>query len=217
MESPSKQSMAGLVHVDRAVARRILGGDEAAFQDLFDRFFPRLYRFALARIGNNPDTARDIVQQTFCNAIGRLDSYRGEAALYTWFCQICRNVIADHFRTSGRRSERVVLLEDQPNARAILESLAAPEGDEPETGVWREQVHRIVEATLDSLPGRYGEVLEWKYIDGLSVIEIAARLDLGQKAAESLLTRAREAFRDAIAELFGTTDELIAPSGRQSG
>jgi RNA polymerase sigma-70 factor (ECF subfamily) len=208
--------MADLVHVDRAVARRILGGDEAAFQDLFDRFFPRLYRFALARIGDDPDTARDIVQQTFLNAIERLDSYRGEAALYTWFCQICRNVLADHFRKKGRSAERVTLLEDQPNARAILESLTASVGDEPETGVWREQLHRIVEATLDSLPGRYGEVLEWKYIDGLSVIEIAARLDLGAKAAESLLTRAREAFRDAIADLAGATDDLIAPSGRHS-
>ena len=117
--------MSDLVHVDRAVARRILGGDEGAFQELFDRFFPRLYRFVLARVGNDPDAARDIVQQTFCNAIGRLDSYRGEAALYTWFCQICRNVLTDHFRSKGR-AESVMLLEDQPNARAILESLAAP-------------------------------------------------------------------------------------------
>jgi len=194
--------MAELVHVDRALARRILGGDEAAFRDLFDRFFPRLYRFALARVGGDPDTAQDIVQQTFCNAIERLDSYRGEAALYTWFCQICRNVVMDHYRSKGRGAARVVLLEDQPNARAILESLAAPATDQPDAGAWREQVHRIVEVTLDALPGRYGDVLEWKYIDGLSVKEIANRLDLGSKAAESLLTRARESFRDAIAGMI---------------
>ncbi len=207
--------MADLVHVDRAVARRILAGDEAAFRELFDRFFPRLYRFALARVGGDPDTAQDIVQQTFCNAIERLDTYRGEAALYTWFCQICRNVVADHFRRKGRGATRVVLLEDQPNARAILESLAAPAADQPESGVWREQVQRIVEATLDSLPGHYGEVLEWKYVDGLSVKEIAGRLDLGAKAAESLLTRARESFRDAIVELVGAREDLSAPIVRQ--
>ena len=208
--------MSDLVHVDRAVARRILGGDEGAFQDLFDRFFPRLYRFVLARIGHDPDTARDIVQQTVCNAIAQLDSYRGEAALYTWFCQICRNVLADHFRSKGRAGN-VTLIEDHPDARAILESLAAPVSDEPETGVWRDQLHRIVEATLDSLPGRYGEVLEWKYIDGLSVAEIATRLHVGAKAAESLLTRAREAFRDAIVELFGAADDLRMPDGGHSG
>lgn len=194
--------MAELVHVDRALARRILGGDEEAFRELFDRFFPRLYRFALARLPRDPDAARDVVQQTFCQAIEKLDTYRGEAALYTWFCQICRNVLADQYRHNDRLAGRVVLLEDRPDARAILESLAASAADEPEAGALREQVHRIVEATLDALPGRYGEALEWKYIDGLSVREIAGRLSLGEKAAESLLTRARESFREAIAGLI---------------
>ncbi len=59
-----------------------------------------------------------------------------------------------------------------------------------------------MEATLDALPGRYGEALEWKYIDGLSVREIAERLTLSEKAAESVLTRARESFREAIAEMI---------------
>ncbi len=53
--------------------------------------------------------------------------------------------------------------------------------------------------TLDYLPDRYGDALEWKYIQELSVQEIAARLKVSPKAAESLLSRAREAFRDAFA------------------
>jgi RNA polymerase sigma-70 factor (ECF subfamily) len=209
--------MADLIHADRAVAHQILGGDEAAFRELFDRFFPRLYRFALARVGGDRDTAEDIVQQTFCNAIERLESYRGEAALYTWFCQICRNAIADHYRRRQGGNERFVLLEDQPNVRAILEALAAPTDDEPETGVWRQQIHRVVEATLDALPGRYGEVLEWKYLDGESVEEIARRLGLGAKATESLLTRARVAFRAAISELAAASDELTGALGPSPG
>jgi RNA polymerase sigma-70 factor (ECF subfamily) len=206
--------MAEEVHVDRAVARRIVGGDEAAFRDLFDRFFPRLYRFALVRVDGDRDTAQDIVQETFCNAIERLDGYRGEAALYTWFCQICRNAIADHYRRRQRGGERVVLLEDQPNVREILDALAGPTADEPDTGVWRQQIHRVVEATLDALPGHYGEVLEWKYLDGETVEEIARRLELGTKAAESLLTRARVAFRTAISELAGASDEFTGALGR---
>lgn len=194
--------MAELVHADRALARRILGGDEEAFRDLFDRYFPRLYRFALAHLDGDRDAAQDMVQQTFCNAIERLDSYRGEAALYTWFCQICRNAVADHYRRNGRGTARLVLLEDRPDARAILESLAAPEMEQPESGAWQAQLQRLVVATLDALPGRYGDVLEWKYIDGLSVKEIAGRLALGDKAAESLLSRARESFRQAVAGMI---------------
>jgi RNA polymerase sigma-70 factor (ECF subfamily) len=193
--------MGEIEHVDRALARRILQGDEAAFRDLFDRFFPRLYRFALARLSGDPDAAQDIVQQTFCNAISRLDQYRGEAALYTWFCQICRNAVTDHHRRGSFRTGRVVLIEDEPNARAILESLSAVESDEPEAQAMREQAHRLIEATLDALPGRFGDALEWKYVDGLSVQEIAERLCIGAKAAESLLTRARNAFREAIAAM----------------
>jgi len=200
-----------VVHVDRVVARRILAGDEQAFQELFDRFFPRLYRFALTRLDGDRQTAEDIVQQTFCNAIERLDTYRGEAALYTWFCQICRNSLADHFRRRGRGAERVVLLEDQPNVRAILESLTAPAQDSPEVGLWRSEVHRMVQAVLDALPGHYGDVLEWKYVDGLSVREIAGRLGQSPKAAESVLARARGVFREAITEMAGTPDALAPP------
>lgn len=209
--------MADLAHVDRAVARRILGGDQAAFQDLFDRFFPRLYRFALARLGGDAETAREVVQQTFCNAIEHLDRYRGEAALYTWFCQICRNVVADHFRRRGQGAARLALVEDQPNVRAILEALTAPASDEPETGAWQAQVRRIVEAALDALPGRHAEVLEWKYVDGLSVREIAVRLNVGDKAAESLLTRARDSFREAIGQFAGAAEDLTSPIGPQPG
>ena len=55
--------------------------------------------------------------------------------------------------------------------------------------------------TLDCLPERYGDALEWKYIQELSVHEIATRLKVTPKAAESLLSRAREAFRDAFAAI----------------
>jgi RNA polymerase sigma-70 factor, ECF subfamily len=199
------------VHVDQALSRRILAGDAAAFRSLFDSFFPRLYRFALARLGGDEEAASEVVQQTFCKAIEGLDSYRGEAALYTWFCQVCRNVLIDYRRANSREARTVVLLEDQPNVRAILEALAAPAADQPDLHAWQQDVRRLVQATVDTLPERYGVILEWKYVDGLSVEDIAARLDIGAKAAESLLTRARHAFRDAITALAGTPDALRPP------
>lgn len=203
--------MSDAVHMDRAVARQILNGDEGAFRRLFDSFFPRLYRFALARLDGDHDAASEIVQQTFCKAIERLDTYRGEAALYTWFCQVCRNTLVDYCRAANRRRGRVVPLEDEPNLRAILEALTAPAAEQPEVGAWQRDVRRLVQATVDTLPERYGEVLEWKYVDGLSVKEIAAQLDLGAKAAESLLTRARSAFREAIVALAEAPDALRPP------
>lgn len=200
------------VHVDRAVAKRILAGDDNAFRELFDSFFPRLYRFAIARLDGDADAASDVVQQTFCKAIQRLDTYRGEAALYTWFCQVCRNVIVDYCRAMNRRRETVVLFEDSVNVRAIIDSLSGPATDQPELSGWQRDVGRLVQATIDALPDRYGRILEWKYIDGLAVKEIAGKLELSSKAAESLLTRARTAFREAILAMADSEDALRPPN-----
>jgi RNA polymerase sigma-70 factor (ECF subfamily) len=196
---------------ERARVRRILKGDQAAFRELFDAYFPKLYRFALARLDGDHDAAAEVVQQTFCRAIEKLASWRGEAALYTWFCQICRNAIIDVCRARQRSARNVRLIEDEPQVRAVLEALAAPAADRPEFAAWRRDIARLVEATVDALPDHYAAVLEWKYVDGLPVAEIATRLGIGSKAAESLLTRARLAFREAITAMAATADALQPP------
>ena len=190
-------------HLDLATARKVLRGDEAAFRHLFDEYFPRLYRFALSRLHGDADAAGEIVQQTFCRAIERLETYRGEAALYTWFCQICSNLIIDYYRHRTQENRRLVSIEDSPEVQAILAALTDPEGEHGEAELVRRDVTRLVQATLDHLPARYGDILEWKYVDELPVAEIATRLTLSVKAAESLLGRARQAFRDALLALGG--------------
>ena len=70
-------------------------------------------------------------------------------------------------------------------------------------GLERQDLSERVRVTLDLLPRPYGDVLTWKYIEGLSVVEIAERLGSTAKAAESLLTRARVAFRDGFHTLAG--------------
>ncbi len=188
---------------DKALAERMLAGDEQAFEAFFDDHFPGLYRFTLARV-RDPDLARDLVQSAICQGIANLRSYRGEASLASWLYTICRHEISRHFKKSGKRT-MVELLEDQNDVRAALDSLPAAE-DGPERDLDEKELAHLVHTTLDRLPPRYGRALEWKYLDGLSVREIAERLGLGPKAAESLLTRARNAFRDGF-EAFGICTE----------
>jgi RNA polymerase sigma-70 factor (ECF subfamily) len=64
---------------------------------------------------------------------------------------------------------------------------------------------------LDFLPAHYGDALELKYVDGLTVAELAAHLGRTEKATESLLTRARDAFRLAASDLFAEGVEVIRP------
>jgi RNA polymerase sigma-70 factor (ECF subfamily) len=186
---------------ESALLRRLRQGDEGAFQEFFDAHFPRLYRFALTRVGDE-DAAEEIVQVTLIQAIRGLATFRGEAALFTWLVTICRREIASSFERMRRRST-VSLEEDLPEVRATLEALANLEAG-PDEATHRQEVARLVRVALDFLPARYGDVLEWKYIDEHSVSDIAGRLGLSPKAAESMLTRARQAFREAFSALTGS-------------
>lgn len=183
---------------DARLVRRMLRGDESAFDEFFDAYFDRLFRFAARRAAGD-DVAQDIAQATLVTAVRKLETWRGEAALFTWLCAICRRELAGHWARAGRQGATRAL-DDGPDVRSALEQIAAG-GDSPERAYERTEVARAVQLALDYLPGRYGDLLEWKYIEGRAVSEIAARLQSTPKAVESMLTRAREAFREAFAEL----------------
>lgn len=189
---------------DRRLVKRLLAHDREAFDAFFAGYFPRLYRFARTRLGDDADATKEVVQVTLTKAIRKLASYRGEAALFTWLCTICRNEIADHRARVARDRRHVVLIEDTPDIRAAVEAVAAPESDDPESNFRRLETTRLIQVALDQLPTSYGNALEWKYVYGYSVEEIAAKLGLGLEAAQSLLARAKRAFQEVYATL--TTD-----------
>lgn len=197
---------------DRRLVKRLLAHDREAFNAFFDGYFPRLYRFARTRLGGDPDTTKEIVQVTLTKAIRKLGSYRGEAALFTWLCTICRHEIADHRERVARDRKHLVLTEDAPDIRAAVEAIVAPDSDDPETSFRRLETTRLIQVALDQLPTHYGNALEWKYVYGYSVEEIAAKLGVGFEAAQSLLARAKRAFQEVYATL---TSELV--SGARSG
>jgi RNA polymerase sigma-70 factor (ECF subfamily) len=188
---------------DAPLVHRMLGGDERAFDEFFDAYYDRVFRFALRRCGD-ADAAEDIAQASLVQAVRRLDTWRGEAALFTWLCTICRRELIAWWTRTGRQPPRQSI-EDDVEVRAALERIAA-DGDGPERLLERRQTADLVQATLDRLPAHYGDVLEWKYIEGLAVAEIAARLRATPKAIESLLTRARAAFRESFADVMRATE-----------
>ena len=190
---------------DRELVRRMLAGEERAFNVFFEDYFPRVYRFALPRLGGDPDASREVVQATLVKALRNLSNYRGDAALFSWVCQICRHQVVDHLRAHRRHADHVTLLEDSPEIRSALEAIEAPAEQDPLHRYGSEETRRLVRGILDRLPARYGDVLEWKYIEGRSVEEIVSLLGIGHTAAQSLLARARVAFREAVETVFGST------------
>lgn len=188
---------------DKTLVRRMLAGEKDAFDAFFEGHFPALYRFALRRLGQDTDAAGEVAQLAICKAIRKLVTYRGEAALRTWLFTFCRHELAAYFERRGRVPQPIGLLDDTPEIRAALESLIAPLNEGPEAQLERKEIAGLVQITLDHLPPHYSQALEWKYMQDLPVKEIARRLEMAPKAAESLLTRARLAFRDAFTTVSG--------------
>lgn len=182
---------------DRELVERMLAGDGEAFGAFADRYTGALYRFALSRLHGDRELTREIVQTSMCKALAKLDTYRGDASLLTWLCACCRNEVFMHLR---RRRTRPVALEIEEDLEPAAEFRASNPGS-PEAVALRRETAERVHMTLDVLPGHYARALEWKYCERIPVREIAERLSLGPKAAESLLTRAWRAFRQGFEDL----------------
>ena len=179
---------------DYQLVQKVLAQEQRAFEEFFDVYFPRLFRFCSTRI-NDRGAVEEIVQESLFKALRNLAKYRGEATLFTWLCQICRNEISNWYQRHGRKTEQLISLDDHPEIRASLETLDSVDLED------QVALNRLVQLTLDYLPDQYGRVLEWKYLEGLSVAEISKRSRQGVTATQSLLSRARSAFRQAFKEV----------------
>ncbi len=192
---------------DKKLVKQLLAGNERAFDRFFDEHFARLYRFALTRLSDDPDAAREVAQLTLTKAIRKLKTYRAESALFTWLCAICRNETSDWLAKQGRYREHIVLTEDIAEVRAAVESFQSPDQMSPERHYKRVEMLRLIQVALDNLPAKYGDVLEWKYIEGHSTREIATRMNIGEEATQSLLARAKRAFADVYSSMIAGLEQ----------
>jgi RNA polymerase sigma-70 factor, ECF subfamily len=180
---------------DRQLVARMRAGEQSAFDRFFGAYAWRLAAFVARRSTLDPAGVEDMVQATLIKAIRNLGSFRGDAALFTWLCTICRHELASQRRKSARQPVHESI-DVEGLARDVLVEMHAPEECEPYRELEVVARKNEVARTLNSLPERYALVLEWKYGDGFSVEEIAGMLGLTATAAQSLLARARKEFKD---------------------
>ncbi len=203
------------VHTDdKLLATRVLNGDRAALRRFFDSYYPPTYRYCLRRV--SPQDAEELATDALRHAIRRLDGYRGEARLLTWIHGIARKLLASHFRRTARH-RKVVYIDDNERVRAQVEAMAADPGESPEYAHELRERQDLVHRMLDRLPVDYGQVLEWKYIEGLSVEEIAGRLQTTAVSVQSRLARARRSFRQCFENPGRDPAGALAASGFTGG
>jgi len=176
---------------DESLVRETLAGSQASFQLLVERYQERIFSLARHYTRNAVDV-EDLVQDTFLVALERMGGFDGRSSLHTWLCGIAKNKIRDARRTRRPQSLQDALLEADPEIEAILAQIARE--PLPEHVLELAETRDLVGATLSSLPPDYAQALVQKYVEGRSVAEIARDAKKGDKAIESVLTRARAAF-----------------------
>jgi RNA polymerase sigma-70 factor, ECF subfamily len=179
---------------ERGLRDAVRAGDSGAWRILYDQCFESLYAYVHVRTGREVADTEEVVQDCWMTAvrkIGTFDPARG--TFESWLRGIAENLLRNHRR---RRSHRRKTIE---RARLAGE---APREDGSHAASAAELAEEIA-LVLTVLPARYQAVLRAKYEEHLGVAEIAARWGEPAKAIESLLSRARAAFREAYARRDG--------------
>ena len=181
---------------DLTLARQVTDGDETALEAFYARYAGPLFAFIYHHIDESHPDAEDVWQEALLAAINALPAYRGQSRLFTWLCGIARHKIADHLRRQGR-----AVAEPFSDVPAGQLSTLISSGDLPEEVVARRATRVRVVQALAALPDDYRTALVARYADEQTVSEVARLLGKSYKATESLLSRARVAFQEALAHL----------------
>ncbi|QDU38074.1 RNA polymerase sigma factor SigM [Maioricimonas rarisocia] len=179
--------------------------DPAAIQQLNESWLPSIWRFVYVRVGRDQHLAEDIVSESVLALIRTAADPASEIRnLGGWLRSVATHKVNDHFRAVAR----VQHLIDKAGQTA-----ATHIDDDPAADQEREERRADIRDVMDGLPDKHRMALEWKYVEKLSVGEIAARLKVTVKAAESTLFRARREFRERFSrkENRDPPDGAVAP------
>jgi len=183
---------------DFDLAKRVSIGDDAAFRTIIERHNRRLYRIARSILCNDSE-AEDIVQATYLKAYLHIKDFRGEAGLATWLARITINEALELLRRQ-RPTVPLEKLNPEPNA----EILSFPQmSDNPERITAQRQIMQRVEQAIDNIPKDFRIVFMTRVIEGMSVEETAAILDLKPETVKTRLHRARLSLREQLDQQVG--------------
>jgi RNA polymerase sigma-70 factor, ECF subfamily len=168
-------------------ARDPIGGEQATILlDLYEPALPQVYGYVLARCGGHVATAEELTAETFMAAVAAVNHRTVERVSIAWLMGVARHKLIDHWRRQAidERSLRLVH-SAQPDAL-----------DEWDVRLDVMRAHDV----LARLGAQHRAALTLRYLDGLSVPEVADVLGRTVHATEALLVRARVAFRAVYAE-----------------
>lgn len=187
---------------DAEVVRRVRAGEVALFEILMRRHNQRLYRATRSVIRDEHDV-EDVMQQAYINAFTHLHQFEERSQFSTWLTRIALN-------EAFSRRRKIHIVEPIRELEAgstkdrdtLMDTLTSPHAD-PERQAYAEELHRVLEQAVDTLPETYRTVFMLRDVEGLSTSETGEGLGLGEEAVKTRLHRARAMIRRAVTARIG--------------
>jgi RNA polymerase sigma-70 factor (ECF subfamily) len=177
VESDSTRAPADSSNI-AVLTRRLQSGDEESYREFYDLYSNRLYAYLFVVCRGNEEQARELLQQTLIKVARYVRVFDDEDIFWKWLTNLARSAWID----DGRKRNRYL---------AAMERLW--------NWSWRERAHEPAEIDLfELLPAEDQLLLNKKYVEGLSIRELAKSLQISEKAVESRLTRARHKMKEII-------------------
>lgn len=170
-------------------------GDQTAFRELIEHYRPLVYRTS-AKFVANVDDRDDLTQEVFIEVWRSINKFRGDASISTWIYRITVNKALNFVQRAKRKNWYSGLLRTsdyhEPETRA----------DETANNLLRSEGASLINMALDTLPGNQRVAFILSKAEGLSQKEVAAVMELTEKAVESLIHRARTNLRKKLSHYY---------------
>ena len=188
---------------DTEIVRRVRAGDSALFEILMRRHNQRVYRVVRAVVKDEADV-EDVMQQAYINVFTHLHQFEERSKFSTWLIRIALHEAFGRRRKVQRSDSTTARIRSDVNEERgeLMDTLTSPQAD-PERQAYAQELHRVLEAAVDTLPDTYRTVFMLRDIEGLSTSETGEGLGLGEEAVKTRLHRARAMIRRAVTARIG--------------
>lgn len=205
-----------LLSSDALLLEGLRAGEEAAFEDLVQRFSQPVYN-VVYRLLSDPGETSDVVQEVFLKVFRSVGSFRGQSTLKTWIYRIAINETHNHRRWRHRRKDHEIGLEDEQGDGMTYEQVLPDTGRSPFEVTLDRESEALLEQALEQVKPAFRTALILRDVEGLSYEEIAEILDVSLGTVKSRLVRGREALRAVLTEKVEQAPRLVlAAQGAES-
>lgn len=167
------------------------GGDQHAFRYLLEHFWGDVYGFMVQRT-QNENEAEDLTIRCFGKAFEKIDTYNANYGFKTWLTTIAKNLHIDQIR------KHVIATTTTESSQEVAQNIPDSAPD-PEDDLIRKQRLETLLNDIKTLKPHYKEVIQLKYLQELSIKQMAKKLNSSESTIKVKLMRARKLLAEVLA------------------